>query len=127
MNGRPLKVSGKTVYSRSGKVVGRIIGNKVYGNDGRYVGTVTSGRLVYRSTDSAGVSTPFSAANRSGSARRGQVVFRAGQNPTLAIVGIGAHQKGRARHSQNGDRSQAAINGLPGEAHFAEVANQHDG
>ena len=68
-NGRPLQVSGNTVYSRSGKVVGRIKGEKVYGTNGRYVGTITSGRLVYRSTDSAGVGSPFSTANRAGSAR----------------------------------------------------------
>jgi hypothetical protein len=66
-NGRPLQVSGKTVYSRSGKVVGRIKGKKVFGTDGSYVGTITSGRLVYRSTDSAEVDSPFSAANRAGS------------------------------------------------------------
>lgn len=68
-NGRPLQVSGSTVYSRSGKVVGRIRGDKVYGPNGRYVGTITNGRLVYRSTDRAGVSSSFSAANRAGSAR----------------------------------------------------------
>ena len=68
-NGRPLQVSGNTVYSRSGKVVCRIKGEKVYGTNGRYVGTITSGRLVYRSTDSAGVGSPFSTANRAGSAR----------------------------------------------------------
>ena len=68
-NGRPLQVSGSTVYSRSGVVVGRIKGEKVYGTDGRYVGTIISGRLVYRSTDSAGIGSPFSAANRVGSAR----------------------------------------------------------
>ena len=68
-NGRPLQVSGETVYSGSGKVVGRIKGEKVYGTDGRYVGTITSGRLVYRSTDSAGLGSPFSAANRAGFAR----------------------------------------------------------
>jgi hypothetical protein len=68
-NGRPLQVSGETVYSRSGKVVGRIRGEKVYGPDGRYVGTITGSRLVHRSTDSAGVSSPFSVANRAGSAQ----------------------------------------------------------
>jgi hypothetical protein len=68
-NGRPLQVSGETVYSRSGTVVGRIRGQKVYGTDGRYVGTITGDRLVYRSTDSASVSSSFSAANRAGSAR----------------------------------------------------------
>ena len=68
-NGRPLQVSGETVYIQSGKVVGRIKDEKVYGTDGRYVGTITSGRLVYRSTDSAGVGSPFSAATRAGSAQ----------------------------------------------------------
>ena len=68
-NGRPLQVVGKIVYSRSGKVVGRIKGKKVYGTDGRYVGTIVRGRLVYRSTDSAGVGSPFSAANRAGTAK----------------------------------------------------------
>jgi len=68
-NGRPLQVSGNTVYSRSGQVVGRIKGEKVYGADGRYVGTIVGDRLVYRSTHSAGISSPFSAANRAGTAR----------------------------------------------------------
>jgi hypothetical protein len=65
-DGRPLQVSGDTVYSGSGQPVGRITGDKVYGPDGRYVGTITSGRLVYRSTDSGAVGSAFSAANRSG-------------------------------------------------------------
>jgi hypothetical protein len=68
-NGRPLQVSGDKVYSRSGTIVGRIKGEKVYGTDGRYVGTVVGDRLVYRSTQSATVRSPFSAANRGGSAR----------------------------------------------------------
>ncbi len=68
-NGRPLQVSGETVYSRSGTVIGRIAGHKVYGTDGRYVGPITGDRLVYRrSTDSAGVGSSFSVANRAGSA-----------------------------------------------------------
>lgn len=64
---RPLLISGDTVYSGSGQVVGRIRGGMVYGPGGRYVGTITSGRLVYRSTDGAGISSPFSSANRAGS------------------------------------------------------------
>ena len=68
-NGIPLQVSGENVYSKSGKVIGRIKGEKVYSADGKYVGTITTGRLVYRSTDSAGVSSPFSAANRAATAR----------------------------------------------------------
>lgn len=66
-DGRPLQVSGDTVYSGSGHVVGRIRGDKVYGPDGRYVGTITSGRLVHRSTDGAGIGSPFASANRAGS------------------------------------------------------------
>ena len=65
-NGRPLQVSGETVYSRSGQPVLRIQGNKVYGTNGQYVGTSTDDRLVYRSTDSAAISSPFSVANRAG-------------------------------------------------------------
>ncbi len=68
-NGRPLQVSNDIVYGSSGKVVGRIKGKKVYGTDGRYVGTIAGDRLVYRSTDSAGISGPFTAANRAGSAK----------------------------------------------------------
>jgi len=68
-NGRPLQVSGDKVYSRSGRVVGRIKGIKVYGTDGRYVGTIVSDRLVYRSTDNAEVSSSFSTANLARSAR----------------------------------------------------------
>lgn len=67
-NGRPLQVSGTTVYGPSGKVVGRIKNEKVYSTNGQYVGTITGDRLVYRSTDSAGVSSPFATANRAGTA-----------------------------------------------------------
>jgi hypothetical protein len=72
-NGRPLQVVGDKVYSRSGQIVGRIRGEKTYGPDGRYIGTITNGRLVYRSTHSASMSSPFSAANRLGSARANRV------------------------------------------------------
>ena len=68
-NGKPLQVSGKTVYSQSWKVVGRIKNEKVYGTNGRYVGTIVNDRLVYRSTHSATISSPFSSANRAGIAR----------------------------------------------------------
>ena len=83
-SGRPLQVSGDKVYSRSGAIVGRIKGKKVYGTDGRYVGTIASDRLVYRSTDSAGVSSPFSAANRAGTAqanRAGSAIW--GEEPNI--------------------------------------------
>ncbi|RUV91169.1 hypothetical protein EOA75_20395 [Mesorhizobium sp. M1A.F.Ca.IN.022.07.1.1] len=82
--GRPLQVSGDKVYSRSGKVVGRLNGSKVYGPDGRYVGTIAGDRLVYRSTDSATISSPFAAANRAGSAtanRAGSAIW--GEEPDI--------------------------------------------
>jgi hypothetical protein len=67
MDGRPLQISGGIIYSRFGTPVGRISGDRVYGPDGRYVGTITSGRLIYRSTDSASEGSPFSVADRAGS------------------------------------------------------------
>lgn len=68
-NGRPLQVSGNTVYSKSGKVVGRIQGEKVFGTNGKYVGTIVNDRLVYRSTQSATISSSFTASNKAGTAR----------------------------------------------------------
>ena len=72
-NGRPLQVSGDKVYSRSGSVVGRIKGKKVFDTHGHYVGTIVSDRLVYRSTDSTEIGSPFSAANHAGTARASRV------------------------------------------------------
>ncbi|HAQ41996.1 MAG TPA: hypothetical protein DCM73_14965 [Clostridiales bacterium] len=83
-NGRPFQVSGTTVYSRSGEVVGRIKNEKVYGINGQYVGTIIGDRLVYRSTDSAGVSSSFATANRAGAAsanRAGSAVW--GDEPDI--------------------------------------------
>ena len=68
-NGRPLQVSGDKVFSRSGKIVGRIKSERVFGTDGRYVGTIVGNRLVYRSTHSAAISSSFASANRAGSAK----------------------------------------------------------
>lgn len=74
-NGKPLQVSGDKVYSKSGKIVGKIKNEKVFGPDGRYVGTIVGNRLVYRSTHSCYISSSFSTsssfgtfkANRAGS------------------------------------------------------------
>lgn len=66
-NGKPLQLSGDKIYSASGVPVGRIKGSKAFGPDGRYVGTITGDRLVYRSTDSASIGSPFSVAHRAGS------------------------------------------------------------
>ena len=68
-NGRPLQVSNDKVYSRSGKIIGKIRGKTVFGTNGRYVGTIVNDRLVHRSTHSAAIGSPFSAANKAGSAR----------------------------------------------------------
>ncbi|EGR0366759.1 hypothetical protein FHO46_18925 [Vibrio cholerae] len=57
------------VYSKSGVAFGKIRGSKVFGTDGRYVGTIVNDRLVYRAADSASVGSPFSVANRIGSAK----------------------------------------------------------
>jgi hypothetical protein len=67
-NGRPLQVSADVVYSRSGKVVGRISGHKVFGTNGRYVGTIDGDRLVYRSTDTESIGSSFTTANMVGTA-----------------------------------------------------------
>jgi hypothetical protein len=83
-NGKPLKVSGDKVYARSGAVVGRIKGEKVFGPDGKYVGTISSGRLVYRSTHSASISFPFAASRHAGSAtanRAGSAIW--GDEPEI--------------------------------------------
>ena len=72
-NGRPLQVSGNIVYSKSGNVVGRIQGENVFGRDARYVGTIVNDRLVYRSTQSAIISSSFSASNKAGTARANRV------------------------------------------------------
>ncbi|MEU7935270.1 4-fold beta flower protein [Micromonospora echinofusca] len=67
-NGRPLQVSGDSVYSRSGKYVGRISGGKVYDPSGRYAGTIVGDRVIYRSAESASISGPSVSAPRVGSA-----------------------------------------------------------
>lgn len=57
--GRPLRVHNRKVFGPSGRQVGRIKGKKVHGADGRYVGTIVGDRLIYRSTDSTAVGSPF--------------------------------------------------------------------
>ena len=61
-NGRPLQVSGSTLYSESGRVIGRLRGDKLFGQDGRYVGTVVGERLVHRTADSTRLAPAFVAA-----------------------------------------------------------------
>ncbi len=71
-NGKPLQVYNNIVYSKSGIVIGKIRSNKVYGTNGNYVGTIIGDRLVYRSTDSIGKSSVFTAANICGTAKCNQ-------------------------------------------------------
>lgn len=58
-NGRPLKRRGDDLFSSSGTHVGRIRGEKVFEPTGRYAGTVVGDRVIYRSTHSASISSPF--------------------------------------------------------------------
>jgi len=67
--GVPIKVNGDKVFNPSGLQFGRIHGSKVHGADGRYVGTIVGDRLVFRSTDSSTITTPFMPSHAMGSAR----------------------------------------------------------
>ncbi|EFG79749.1 hypothetical protein HMPREF0591_0331 [Mycobacterium parascrofulaceum ATCC BAA-614] len=67
-NGRPLQVSGSSLYSSSGQYIGEIQGDRVFAPDGNYAGTIVGGRVVYRSTHSARISSPSIRAPRAGSA-----------------------------------------------------------
>jgi hypothetical protein len=58
-SGIPISESGGDLFDASGRQVGRLRGDKVYGPDGKYVATLDGGRLVYRSTDRATISSPF--------------------------------------------------------------------
>ena len=68
-DGRPLEVRGNKIYGSSGRQVATIRGRKAFGPDGSYVGTVVGNRLIYRSTDSASVGSPFAPQVRAPSAR----------------------------------------------------------
>jgi hypothetical protein len=68
-NGKPLTGSGDDIFDRSGRHVGRRRGDKVYAPDGRYAGTIVGDIVVYRSTDSATISSAFAPSARAGSAR----------------------------------------------------------
>jgi len=67
-DGRPLRRSGDDLFARPGAHVARLRGDKAYSPSGEYVGTVVGNRLVYRSTESAGISSPFAESPRVGSA-----------------------------------------------------------
>ena len=58
-DGRPLKVSRARPHLSVWQHVARIRNGKAYGSDGRYVGTIVNDRLIYRSANSATISSPF--------------------------------------------------------------------
>jgi hypothetical protein len=63
-NGRPLQRSGDNLFSRAGKQLGGVRGDRVYGPDGRYAGPIVGNQVVYRSTHSARISSPFAPRQR---------------------------------------------------------------
>jgi hypothetical protein len=67
-DGEPLEVGGNDIWDRNGRHVGRRRGKKVFGPNGRYAGTIDGDRVIYRSIDSAEISSPFAPSPRVGSA-----------------------------------------------------------
>lgn len=57
--GRPLRRYGDDLFSESGTHVAKLKGDKAYRREGEYLGALVRNRLIYRSTDSAGVGSPF--------------------------------------------------------------------
>jgi hypothetical protein len=84
-NGRVLQVKGNFIYSRSGKVIGRINNNKVYNEKGKYVGTIVNNLiLVYRQTDSTSIGSLFSTSNIAGTALSNSAGFLiSGEEPNI--------------------------------------------
>ena len=83
-NGKPLTLRGDDVYDSSGRHVGRRSGNKIYAPNGRYAATIVGDRAIYRSTESAAISSSFAPnastagsaeANRAGTADWGDEPF----------------------------------------------------
>jgi hypothetical protein len=77
--GIALNLSDGDLFSRSGRHVGRVRGDKAYGPDGRYVGTLVGNRLVYRSKDSAEKKSAYSPRSSNGHSTANQ--------PATAISG----------------------------------------
>lgn len=71
--GRPLRQTGDDLFSQSGTHVAKLKGKKAYGPDGQYVGTLVGSRLVYRSTDSASIGSPFAQRAHAGTANASAV------------------------------------------------------
>jgi hypothetical protein len=62
-NGIPLSCRGNDVFSRSGALVGHLVGDRVFrrddGDDGEYIGTIVGDRLIHRSFDVDGPNRPY--------------------------------------------------------------------
>jgi hypothetical protein len=65
-NGRPLQRNGDRLFAGSGTYLGTIQGRYVFDTSGQYAGTLDGDRVVYRTVDSARVSSPMIAAPRVG-------------------------------------------------------------
>ena len=84
-DGRALQTSGTTLYTRSGRVVGRVRDSRLFDQDGCYVGTVVGDRLVYRAAERNKVGPGFTAARCPPRALhdRARVAMLRGEEPTL--------------------------------------------
>jgi hypothetical protein len=83
-DGRPLKVSGQDLIARSGMHVARMRNGKAYGPDGHYVGTIVNDRLIYRSTNSATISSPVAPRASAGHSRANRAPTAAwGEEPPV--------------------------------------------
>ena len=65
-NGRPLQRDGNQLFARSGSYLGTIQVRYVFHTSGQYAGTIDGDRVVYRTIDSARVSSPTIAGPRVG-------------------------------------------------------------
>jgi len=84
-NGKALQVSGSTLYTAAGQVIGRIRDARLFDQDGRYVGTVVGDRLVFRPGERNKVGPGFTASKcpaRALNDRARQAMLR-GDEPTL--------------------------------------------
>ncbi|MDT4892094.1 MAG: hypothetical protein QOE97_1129 [Pseudonocardiales bacterium] len=62
-NGIPLFCRGNDLYSRSGALVGHLVGDRVFHpEDGEYIGTIVGDRLIHRSFDVDGPNRPYTRA-----------------------------------------------------------------
>ena len=84
-NGKALQVSGITLYTGAGRVVGRLRDSRLFDQDGCYVGTVVGDRLVYRAAERNKMGPGFTASRCPPKALndRARVAMLRGDEPTL--------------------------------------------